>query len=769
MKISIYTVCLVALLTQWTVAQTPLERYSSWSTWTPSQKAFLIFNQDKYAPGDTAYFKAYVFSNQLLLTSSEVLTLSVVDQRGRQTAKVNFRVNRGATQNRIHLPDSLSPGLYRFVAFSEWMIGNPSSPAFSTELPIVNRDSIATNVNADLQATFFTEGGRFIAGLTNKVVVRTNAQDEIVDGIVIDDAGMTVVTVKLRAGMGAIFLNPAIGRTYKLRINDREFALPKVENDGLSILFNKSKNRSPVRLVITAPDGSPLRKQNLQLLLTLNGRVYLTQALTLDEQPFYQLSIPVTELPAGIARLAIFNGGTSPIGERFFFVEQPKPVKAAITTVQSAVRVRDKISLEVTLSDENGPVEGEFALSAVNSKLFAPANSSDFADELILSSRLAHKVDRSRPDWDELLDQAMITMRTDPAEWTEVFSGRNVVRPTGGHFHMEFSATSNGEPVPDSTIMMVFLQKDATGYAARVMGGKFDFSPLGDFKGIDELFCVGRYAGKDLDNLEVTYVEPAIDLGAASPFRTVGGTDPYAEFALRARAIRNSYSFFSESGEAAVIAKDPNQELEDELDGADVSVELSKYIAFPNMDEVIREVIPALFHFKKGGKSTVRVDLIKTDAPPKSDPLYIIDGIMTLDTDYFIALDPLNVQTIKVVRDAEKLAQWGPVGRAGVVFVRTKVPAPAAVRAGGTFVRVQGFSWPLKTMPEAAVAPVDRPDFRSTLHWAPLVKTDKNGKAVVTFYASDDTGPVAIRLAGVTTSGVPFSASATLNVDFTEK
>jgi hypothetical protein len=50
-----------------------------------------------------------------------------------------------------------------------------------------------------------------------------------------------------------------------------------------------------------------------------------------------------------------------------------------------------------------------------------------------------------------------------------------------------------------------------------------------------------------------------------------------------------------------------------------------------------------------------------------------------------------------------------------------------------------------------------------------MVKTDKNGKAVVTFYASDDTGPIAIRLAGITTTGVPFSAMTTINVEFTER
>ena len=58
------------------------------------------------------------------------------------------------------------------------------------------------------------------------------------------------------------------------------------------------------------------------------------------------------------------------------------------------------------------------------------------------------------------------------------------------------------------------------------------------------------------------------------------------------------------------------------------------------------------------------------------------------------------------------------------------------------------------------------PDFRSTLLWAPSVKTDASGRAGFSFYASDDTGTIAVKILGMTSDGRPFNATANLQVVF---
>ncbi|WP_232074179.1 hypothetical protein [Spirosoma aureum] len=48
-----------------------------------------------------------------------------------------------------------------------------------------------------------------------------------------------------------------------------------------------------------------------------------------------------------------------------------------------------------------------------------------------------------------------------------------------------------------------------------------------------------------------------------------------------------------------------------------------------------------------------------------------------------------------------------------------------------------------------------RPDYRTTLLWAPLIQTNAEGKATVSFYTSDAKTRLRLRAEGVTTSGMP--------------
>jgi hypothetical protein len=54
---------------------------------------------------------------------------------------------------------------------------------------------------------------------------------------------------------------------------------------------------------------------------------------------------------------------------------------------------------------------------------------------------------------------------------------------------------------------------------------------------------------------------------------------------------------------------------------------------------------------------------------------------------------------------------------------------------------------------EVQSVPSDKKDFRSTLYWNPIVRTDATGVANVAFYNSDQTGEVQIVVEGITSDG----------------
>jgi hypothetical protein len=57
-----------------------------------------------------------------------------------------------------------------------------------------------------------------------------------------------------------------------------------------------------------------------------------------------------------------------------------------------------------------------------------------------------------------------------------------------------------------------------------------------------------------------------------------------------------------------------------------------------------------------------------------------------------------------------------------------------------------------------------KPDERTTIHWAPIITTDENGKAMVTFYNADLKTTVRVDVQGLTDKGIPLVGEIKYNV-----
>ncbi len=66
--------------------------------------------------------------------------------------------------------------------------------------------------------------------------------------------------------------------------------------------------------------------------------------------------------------------------------------------------------------------------------------------------------------------------------------------------------------------------------------------------------------------------------------------------------------------------------------------------------------------------------------------------------------------------------------------------------------------------PNYAINPSTIKDLRTTIFWAPLVKTNDKGEATISYFNSDNTGNMVIKANGITTNGVAVSAKSTYKV-----
>ena len=162
-----------------------------------------------------------------------------------------------------------------------------------------------------------------------------------------------------------------------------------------------------------------------------------------------------------------------------------------------------------------------------------------------------------------------------------------------------------------------------------------------------------------------------------------------------------------------------------------------------------------------------------------SQPLFLLDG-MPVDLQSLLSISVTDVEQIDILKGAEA-AIFGVCGGNGVIAVLTK-------RGNSNYdygqQKTPGASAPgVEKMRRVGVAPTrdcyapvydrrgnsrssdSRPDFRATLHWAPFVQTDAEGKATVHFFASDATTTVRVGVQGATPSGKPGTGGATFRVE----
>ena len=143
----------------------------------------------------------------------------------------------------------------------------------------------------------------------------------------------------------------------------------------------------------------------------------------------------------------------------------------------------------------------------------------------------------------------------------------------------------------------------------------------------------------------------------------------------------------------------------------------------------------------------------------RKGPFCLIDGV-PVGFSYILSLNVRDIQEIDVLQDAT-LGIYGlsaGFSSVGYNFITRTGPSEDATQGkdyGRIFQKLLGYA-----SPKAFYHPkydilqaITRPDYRSTLYWNPSIKTDINGKASVSFWASDNKGSININLQGNTAKG----------------
>ena len=199
----------------------------------------------------------------------------------------------------------------------------------------------------------------------------------------------------------------------------------------------------------------------------------------------------------------------------------------------------------------------------------------------------------------------------------------------------------------------------------------------------------------------------------------------------------------------------------------DITYQLDNYRRFTTMEEVLREYVREVNVGNRKGNLSLRMFNAAAHTFYEGDVLVLLDGVPLFNTGQIFKYDPLKVRTLDIVENRYVL---GPSIFNGVASFSTYDgsfdgfsldPSLVAIDYDGLQMERQFYSPVYLTQED-----VDRrlPDFRNTLFWAPDIRPDKNGQAILNFYTSDRRGIYKVVFEGMNDDGDFISGHSTFEV-----
>lgn len=194
---------------------------------------------------------------------------------------------------------------------------------------------------------------------------------------------------------------------------------------------------------------------------------------------------------------------------------------------------------------------------------------------------------------------------------------------------------------------------------------------------------------------------------------------------------------------------------------------MSDYIELTSVREVIKEIIPDVYTLKQNGKYDFKLINKFRGKPFENKPLVLVDGVPVYDFEKVLNMNSKDIEKADVINTRYFFSE--NIFDGIVSFVTNKGNLSAMEYDNSIFRQVyEGCQeksmfyspdYSTDSLTESRI-----PDFRNTLYWNPDLRTNKSGKTVIEFYASDESAEYTIKVEGMSANGKAGSATTRLYV-----
>src|SRR5215471_9178657 len=126
------------------LAQKPADVFAWHRDSLPTQHIYVQFDKQAYVAGDTAWFKAYLYSNYAPSAISSNFFIDLVDENGTVIDAKKLPVFDGTAIGNFDLSANLRQGIYIIRGYTNWLSNLDQSFVFKKSLPLFNSRQIST-------------------------------------------------------------------------------------------------------------------------------------------------------------------------------------------------------------------------------------------------------------------------------------------------------------------------------------------------------------------------------------------------------------------------------------------------------------------------------------------------------------------------------------------------------------------------------------------------------------------------------------------------
>ncbi len=750
-------------------------------------------------------------------TISRVLYVDLIDPMAKLVRlRLTLRATAGYAPGQLALPDSLPAGTYQLRAYTNYMRNFPDTYFFTRTLTILHADGVLANpvgttsarpdaagsrqVRPDVQ--FLPEGGQLVDGLDCRVAFKAVdrlGRGQAVAGFVLNTKKDTIAGfTSTHLGMGYFMLKPETGQTYTafVQLQDKTtaaYSLPVSLSQGVAIQVDNVTNKDNIRVYInqnktgldaaTAPTGGIMT-----LVAQTRGQIVQVAKVPLSKR-LVAVSLPRKEFPEGIAQLTLFDETNKPVAERLVFVSKNEQIAIALTSGKTTYKNRERVDLAITTTNAEGkPVPANLSLAAVDARLAPQIDSSEatIVSHLLLASDLTGAIEQ--PDYyfnpankDRLLqlDLVLMTHGWRRFAWSDVLAGTipPIKYPIEQGLSLTGRVTRPNQKAVGGKVRLTFLLAERD---SATSAGRRDFLT-------GETDEEGNYAAYDLDFSDTTTVliqgmkgkanrdlaisldqllAPTVTIIKVPYNPLIFRRDELAEFIRRTNEYLEIERQIRRNGEVLLQAVTVKAKRTEERDSRVIYGSPDATVKFDPMNTSGRLTILDVIQGRIAGVQvtgsgfSARVQIRgAANFGGAIEPLFVLDG-MPVDLQTITSISVQDVDRVDVLKGGSA-AIYGSRAAGGVISVLTKRGSPnydlTKEAAPGTLVaKLPGYA-PVREFyaPRYDVKKPEhvRPDYRTTLFWAPLVQTNAEGKATISFFTSDAKTEIRLQAEGATVDG----------------